>query len=96
MPQSRRRSSFDSLMASMDVSIPQEPNSIPYTHSAPHLDEANNEPTTRSVDRVRTHAEVDASRTRSAAPGEGYTMRVAMSNQLVNDQFPYLHKGKQR
>jgi len=96
MPQSRRRSSFDAMVMSMGPSIPQEPNSIPYTHSAPHLDEANNEPTTRSVDRVRTHAEVEASRSRSASLGEGYTMRVPMTNQEVNDQFPYLPKGKQR
>lgn len=96
MPQGRRRSSLDSIVMSMGPSIPQEPNGIPYTHSAVQLDSPNNEPTTRSVDRVRTHAEVEASRIRDASPSEGYTSRTPMSNQEVNDQFPWLHKGKQR
>lgn len=69
-----------------------------YTHTTASLDSINNEPTTRSVDRVRTHAELEAARTRTPALAEGVSMRMAMTNHCVNDQFPYStdEHGKQR
>jgi hypothetical protein len=69
-----------------------------YTHRTVALGSRDGAPTTRSVDKVRTHAQLAADKIRDPALGEGVSMRMAMSNQCVNDQFPYTtdEHGKQR
>lgn len=62
-------------------------NDMPYTHPTPATDSPFNEPTTVSVAKISTHAEIEASRTRTPSLGEGYTSRVPMAK--GNDQFPF-------